>query len=339
MKELIRNWLRSYKDRRSKHKLQVLLGTKLKTLVDACETIVVEHTGEYVYTKIRDLGGVNNFGMLIHYSIKNNEPLAISKIERYELAERENRFLQWQKEYRNNDLSAQPFGITAKTEEDYTCFISSILIEPKQFSYSKAKSLYQRLGNKPDLLSYLAIKGKKETLINEIDDSTNIKSILVHLVSQFSTESAEVFYKKIILNKKKLLSKKPSFFIDLQECMQKSYNILSVSDLSSFEGLVHGDFKAQNILEDDELYKVIDCQYYTYGIRLWDMAFLYSKNEKFQNIEHHIDKFPLIEERLFIVFFYLLATMVNAKQKRAARILRDQLLPALEYLKHLLNSL
>lgn len=339
MKKLIRNWLYGYKDRRKKNQLQKLLGAKLSMLINECEAIVKEQTQENVYTKIRNLGGVNNFGMLMHYSLKNDKPLAISKIEINELAERENRFLQWQKKYHDNILAAEPFGITKKIEERYTCFISSVLIEPKQFSYSKAKNLYQRLGNNSESLSFLAINGKKETLIDEIDDSTNIKSILTHLVSRFSTENAEVFYKRIISRNKELFSLSCLVFSDLQKCMGKTYSILSAVNLSSYEGLVHGDFKAQNILEDNELYKVIDCQYYTYGIRLWDLAFLYSKNEKFHKIQRYIDEFELIEERLFIIFFYLLAVITNAKKKRVKKISHNQLLPALEYLKHLLNTL
>lgn len=341
MKELIRNWLSLYKDRRKKNQLQILLGTKLHTFINACEYIVIEQTGENVYTKVRDLGGVNNFGMLMHYSVKNNEPLAISKIEMYKLAERENRFLQWQKEHHNNNLAAKPFGITEKTEKGYACFVSSVLAEPKQFSYTKAKNLYQRLGVNPDLLSYLATSGKKEALSDEIDDSTNIKSILTNLISKFGTGRAEEFYKELLSKNKTLfsLTLTPPVFMDLQESMQKSYDVLSTVDIPSYEGLVHGDFKVQNILEDDELYKVIDCQYYTYGIRLWDLAFLFSKNEQFHSIEHYIDEFELIEERLFIIFFYLLAIIVNAKKKRGTRISRNQLLPALEYLKHLLNTL
>ena len=316
MKDLIRRWLHRYKDQRKNDELQNLLGAKLSMLIASCENIVVVQTGEKVYTKIRDLGGVNNIGMLMHYSKKNDAPLAISKIEQHDLAERENRFLYWQKEHHGSVLAAEPFGMSEKTGKGYTCFISSVLVEPEQFSYSKAIGLYERLGNNPNLLSHLALSGKKENLCDEIDDSTKIKSILVHLISKFNTKNAEIFYKGLLARNKALFSKDNLTFIELQSCMQKTYNILRTVDISSYEGLVHGDFKMQNILEDKELYKVIDCQYYTYGIRLWDLAFLYSKNENFHNIESYINESELIEERLFIVFFYLLATIANSKKKR-----------------------
>lgn len=337
MKKIIRSWVSSHKDRRILGKLKKLLGPQLQILIDRCELLVSECVDEPVYTKVRDLGGVNNLGMLMHYSIKNNAPVAISKIEKDSLAERENRFLQWQKEFHSNTLAAEPFGIISVTE-NYTCFVSSALTEIQHFSYDKATSLFQRLGREPDLLSHLAIKGRKEALIHEIDDSTNIKSILVHLVSQFDTPAAEVFYKNKISQKEEIFSKEPALFIELQSCMEKAYHFLSAKDLSPFEGLVHGDFKSQNILEDGKLYKVIDCQYYTYGIRLWDLAFLFSKNEKFHNVEKHINKHDLIEEKLFLVFFYLVATIMSTKQKRAEKVLIQQLNPSIQYLKHLLRS-
>jgi thiamine kinase-like enzyme len=95
---------------------------------------------------------------------------------------------------------------------------------------------------------------------------------------------------------------------------------------------VHGDFKPQNILTDNDGYKVIDCQYYTYGIRLWDLAFLYSKDVNgFSRIINHIDAHDLRDEKLLLVFFYLIASLMSVKQKRAKKIIEMKIIPAVEY--------
>jgi hypothetical protein len=336
VKKQIRRWSNWYKNQQKKSKFKKLVGADLMSLINSCESIILSNTGDQVYTKFRDLGGVNNLGMLIHYSIIHNKAVAISKIEENSLAEREYRFLVWQERYRKCALSAVPIGV-AKIQ-DYTCFISSVLAQPQSFSYSLAERLFQTMGQDSELLSHLALNGSKEGLSDEIDDSTKIKSILVNIVSQFNTENSGIFYKTFLLERESLFFTNPVMFSKLTSVMSDLYDYLVTRDLKSYEGLVHGDFKPQNILQDGEVYKAIDCQYYTYGIRLWDLAFLYSKDEGgFDKVKFRIDTLKKIDEKLFVLFFYLLASLINVKKKRARTTINNKLIPALNYANKLIN--
>jgi hypothetical protein len=336
VKKQIRRWSNWYKNQQKKSKFKKLVGADLMSLINSCESIILSNTGDQVYTKFRDLGGVNNLGMLIHYSIIHNRAVAISKIEENSLAEREYRFLVWQERYRKCALSAVPIGV-AKIQ-DYTCFISSVLAQPQSFSYSLAERLFQTMGQDSELLSHLALNGSKEGLSDEIDDSTKIKSILVNIVSQFNTENSGIFYKTFLLERESLFFTNPVMFSKLTSVMSDLYDYLVTRDLKSYEGLVHGDFKPQNILQDGEVYKAIDCQYYTYGIRLWDLAFLYSKDEGgFDKVKFRIDTLKKIDEKLFVLFFYLLASLINVKKKRARTTINNKLIPALNYANKLIN--
>jgi thiamine kinase-like enzyme len=330
VKKQIRRWSNWYKNQRKKSQLETLIGAELMPLIKSCENIISDSIGEHVYTKFRDLGGVNNLGMLMHYSIESHRAIAISKIEECLLAEREYRFLTWQKNYRRGVLSAVPIGI-AKTQS-YTCFISSVLEQPETFSYFQAEHLFEVMGEDSQFLSYLALDGNKENLANEIDGSTKIKSVLVNIVSQFNTNKADAFYKQFILERNSLFSSDQELYLKFKNVMHDIYDLLKTRDLKSFEGLVHGDFKPQNILTDNDGYKVIDCQYYTYGIRLWDLAFLYSKDVNgFSRIINHIDAHDLRDEKLLLVFFYLIASLMSVKQKRAKKIIEMKIIPAVEY--------
>lgn len=338
MKKLIRRWLNHYKNQRRKTQFESLVGIDLDSLVKSCEAIVLNKTGYIVYTKFRDLGGVNNHGMLLHYSVQSNQPVAISKIEESSLADREYRFLTWQEEFRANTLGAVPFGLTTVSEQGYSCLITSVLEHPKVFSYSQAQQLFHALGQQPGKVSFLSLSGEKEGLKDEINDSTRIKSILVHLVSQFGSENCESFYKTILQEREGVFKNNQDLFTTLQPLMNSIYTKLQSYDMTLHEGLVHGDFKQQNIMECGDSYRVIDCQYYTYGIRLWDLAFLYSKDANgFDNIKQEIEKLPLLEDRLLVLFFYVIASLINVKKKRANKVIVFQIYPATSYANQLLD--
>ena len=339
MKKLVRRWLSSYKDQCRKKKFEKEVGSKYQVLVKDCEDIVVNSTGIEVFTKFHDMGGANNHGMLMHYSVENSRPIAITKIEERSLAEREYHFLMWQKAHRKNSLSAIPYGLSSVLGERYTCFITSVLTHPDIFSYSKAESLFEALGQQDNLLTHLALNGCKESLAQEIDGSTRIKSILVHLVSSFKAESAEKFLNTFLSERQYLFSNDQDLFNNLLIIMKEMYNCLKGYDTSKYEGLVHGDFKQQNILTDSTTYKVIDCQYYTYGIRLWDLAFLYSKDPSgFNEIKSRIERLDPFKDKAFIVYFYLISILINVKKKRSKKVIEMQVVPAMSYLTKLLES-
>lgn len=339
MKKLIRRWLNRYKNQRRKKQFESQVGMNLNSLIKSCEEIVLEKTGNKIYTRFRDLGGANNHGMLLHYSVQHNQPIALSKIEEFSLAEREYRFLEWQRDHRDNALSAEPIGLTPVSEQGYCCFITSVLKHPKVFSYFQAQQLFHALGQQPEKVSFLSLTGKKEDLKNEINDSTKIKSILVNLVSQFGSDNSESFYKTFLKEREGLFESNKSLFLTLKFLMDSIYQGLKSYDMTDQEGLVHGDFKQQNIMEFGGSYRVIDCQYYTYGIRLWDLAFLYSKDENgFDNVKQQIEKLPLTEEKLLILFFYVIASLINVKKKRMRKTIHNQISPAMNYTFGLINN-
>lgn len=101
-------------------------------------------------------------------------------------------------------------------------------------------------------------------------------------------------------------------------------------------GLVHGDFKKKNIMADEKgNYKVIDLQYFTYGIRIWDLAFYYSKDSRgFEEIYHKLLQnfsWTKIESATFIVF-YIIASILHIKTKNCQKIVKFKLDPAIIYL-------
>jgi hypothetical protein len=339
MKKILRRWLSKYKNSRKKDNFERATGVGLDALIKSCEEVVFRTTGSAVYTEFQDLGGANNHGMLMHYATSNDQPVAISKVEDHVLAEREHRFLTWQKNHRKNSLSANPLGLVRVPDHDFSCFISTVLEHPVTFSYPKAIQLYKRLGQKTDLISYLTLSGRKEELKGEIDATTNIKSILVNLVSDFGTDNSEIFYKDFLQRKENLFINNHDLFIKLQDLMDRIYTILKTYDLTRYIGLVHGDFKPQNILEYKESYRVIDCQYYTYGIRLWDIAFLYSKDVYgFKTLNADLENFPLYEERILLTFFYVIASLINVKKKRADGVIKNKISPVMVYAINLLAT-
>lgn len=338
MKKMIRRWLNRYKNQRRKKHFENQLDINLDSLIRSCEKVVFNKTGSPVYTKFRDLGGANNEGMLLHYSTQSQQPVAISKIEESALAEREYRFLTWQKNHRSNALAATPIGLFPTTAPRHSCFISSVLEHPKSFSYLKAQQLFEQLGKDTKLLAHLSLTNNAEDLKDELDDSTKIKSILVHLVSQFGTANAERFYKAFLKERVALFDHDQRLIISLQTLMNRIYTVLKSYDMSLYEGLVHGDFKQQNIMECRGSYRVIDCQYYTYGIRVWDLAFLYSKDKRgFTNIKQHIENNSLYEEKLLMIFFYIIASLINVKKKRIRGVIDYQIAPASLYADQLLG--
>ena len=339
MKKQLRRWTNRYKNQRKKRKLELSTGLDLASLTSSCEAILLKKVNKNVYTKFRDLGGANNHGMLLHYSTITNELVAISKIEEQVLAEREHRFLTWQENYRENVLAATSYGISSIADKTYACLISSVLNHPQDFSYIKAECLFKRMGESPELVSSLSLDGCKEHLAHEITSSTKIKSILTNVVSKFQKAGTEDYISKFLLDRKILYSSNELLLNQLHDLMLRVYGILSTRDLSDYEGLVHGDYKAQNILEDKGRYKVIDCQYYTYGIRLWDLAFLYSKEAGgFEKIKDRIYAHSLPDEKLLLLFFYILASLISVKKKRAKKVLEYKIIPAVNYLTHLISA-
>lgn len=333
MKKLLRRWSKRFKNQRKKNFLLTALNFNFEELVSNIEELLIETIGIKTYTKFQDLGGVNNHGMMLHFSQGSDELVAVTKIEEYELADREHRFLDWQKEYHGNNLAASPIAVFPIENTGFSCFISSPLEHQNSFSYEKAEQLFILMGRNKSRLNYLSKDGNKDNLPREIEPTTKIKSMLANVVSRFDSEETKVFIKDFLDARKVYFETTDIKFNEVCSVLDDAYRSICFLDLALYSGLVHGDFKKQNILNFEGDYRLIDLQYYTFGLRLWDLAFLYSKDDAgFQAVLNRIDCLPSEDEKKIVVYLYVLASLINIKKKRSKKVILNNVASAVEYL-------
>lgn len=278
--------------------------------------------------EVADFGGANNQGMFLHYQDGQSTAVALSKLQPSELAEREYRFMQWSHD-RQLNLTADPVSLLSVNDQ-LGMLSSSFLKKPDNYLPSAIHSLHWRMVEASASLPFL---GSPAELRAEVSPVTPIRKLLNGLVSEQDPSRAALFCHDYIEHRRAVLG------ANLTERMHELTAKIMISWTDLFEsesGLVHGDFKRQNILAvTDHDYRVIDLQYYLQGMRTWDLAFYYSKYEEGFVYCHSCYRganriYQTSDESLF-VFFYLLASMLKIKPKHRDRILERKIRPALNY--------
>lgn len=335
MKRKIKTFFRSIKKRKQ---LKAVLRADISSLQKSIEQALIKtlDVQGVIQSRYHDPGGLNNLGMFIHNLEYQEEPFAISKLQNSVTARREYRFQSWQESYLDNRLAAKAFLLAPFRDENYSWVTGEVLYPVNSFSDLEIKTIFDKLNVSNEKLKELSIDRCVESLIYELEDNTKIKSVLLNLVSQIETENAEKFVKKYLKERESLLVCSPGLYQRLETLFSIYFSSVSKADLSFMYGLVHGDFKKQNIMADEKgNYKVIDLQYFTYGIRIWDLAFYYSKDSReFGEIYPELLQnfsWGKIERETFIVF-YAIASILHIKKKNFHKIISLKLNPAMNYL-------
>jgi len=315
--------------------LERKLGCKFKELKQNIVSYTTIKTKDRIRSsRLFDFGGVNNLGMFVHFS-ESGKRIAITKIQKSSLADREVRFLKWQEEYFKKKLTAQYFESKKISKTQYSWVSFEPLLSIKRYSNKSIRELYQSLDVEKKVLQELSLDRSLQSLVQEIEADTKIKAILRNVVCDFPSPES-ISYLNNFFNERKV------FFIRHEVEYKKIIKLFSVlqewegsKEISDMYGLVHGDFKKQNIMSSHAgEYKVIDLQYYTYGIRLWDLAFYYSKcNLTLQYIL--IDIIPIYslteKEKFVFTLFFSIAASLHLKKRTAIETIDKRIKPAIDY--------
>ena len=329
---------------KKRKQLKAVLGADIYLLQRAIEKALIEKLNiqSDIKSCYQDLGGLNNLGMFIHKLEGQDKPIAISKLQNSVAAEREYRFQNWQENYVDNRLAPRPFLLAPFKDKSYSWVTGEVLSPVEKLSEMEIKSIFDKLNVSYEQLKELSLDARVESLIYELDDNSKIKSILFNLVSQLEIEKSERFVKKFLKERELLLRNSNNLYERLDNLFSMYFSHMSKEDISFMYGLVHGDFKKENIMVAEEgSFKVVDLQYFTYGIRIWDLAFYYSKECRgFTELYPQLlQSFSWTKvERATFIAFYLVASSLHIKKKNIQKIAYLKLEPAIKCLSECLGS-
>jgi serine/threonine protein kinase len=203
------------------------------------------------------------------------------------------------------------------------------------------QALFEALDAPLDILLKLSDGQCVDSLINDIQSNTKITSLLRKVVCNFPSPESIKYINSFYEERQGYFSRSGISFSTINNIVSEVGNISNKFDIKNFYGLVHGDFKPKNILAyPSGDYKLIDFQHYTYGIRVWDLSFYYSRDKReFNSIIKTIEEkycslriFPIL-----FVFFYMIASTIHIKEKNHKKIINKKFKPAIDYLALQLN--
>lgn len=329
MRGLLRDWLVSLRTKREVARTASLCGVSAADMYAA----LMEISGEpRRFIPVR-LGGVNNQGMFLHLCNETGKPLALSKVQLLNLAQREALFMRWQEEKQLN-LSGRCLSLLTPEGSDYAILCSEYLMSPSDWDAQKIHQLQRRFTDAAQQLQEL---GTADELTQLVVADTPIKRVLRGLVAQSADARIHPWCADFLQQRLDVLAEHEPQLQQLFSAVADRWQ-----GISAPVSLVHGDFKRQNILSGgDGQYRAIDLQYYLPGQSCWDLAFYYSKYDAgFSSAWHDYQKYTDTpsEQQLQFVFFYIVASIVNVKRKRRNWILTTKVIPAMQEMEHLLGD-
>jgi serine/threonine protein kinase len=287
--------------------------------------------GQYAY---RSLGGSNNYGFVV-FTSKNKNSDWITKIATEKLLIREALFF----DYHKNDLekesgfAANTMGYDSLKNTDLEFLTLEKLEEAKRITSDQIYNLYSKSKSGQALFDNgLLVAAPK------LEPGTRIKDVLVFLVCDFESENAKDYIDNFFIERIEKLPKYCNQLLHIQFIIQECYEVLKNVD-NSLIGFVHGDFKNSNIMMDSKKQlKLIDFQYYCRGIRVWDLAFYFSKSKQSfsKGLGPILDKISTENEKKYLVFFYIFAVLLHPKPSIFEK---EKCKPALEYLVFLMKNI
>lgn len=278
------------------------------------------------------LGGFNNLFFIEHR--EKNQIKYISKIGVNHLLERENIFFEWQQVVESSAITPKKIDFRQINNSLLSCLTMSYMTVCKEIKPTSLLVLYKLLGQQSMFLSTLknAEKNKFGYQFERFGD-TKILMLLNEFVTQLHLPSSFQYIKSYLFERKNLFSDYPDVLIQINRLVCQVDHHRQINDVTLYYGLIHGDFKKGNFVQDDRGdLKVIDLQYYQYGARLWDLAFFCSKEKMdFTQIKEKI-VLPLnisnFEKELFSLF-YIVALLLHAKKNSIGSLTVQKILPAL----------
>ena len=261
--------------------------------------------------KYQSLGGSNNYGFVTFTSYNRNNDW-ITKIAPEKLLRREALFFKYHEKNLRRDIGFAPEfmgnGLFMGTNLEFLTL--KRLDKPKNITIDQVFELYSMSEVGQELFDNGLINDAEE-----LESGTRIKDILISLVCDFNSEKAKTYIDDFFIER---IENLPDYYDELlyiQSVIKKSYESLKDVD-ESLIGFVHGDFKRSNMMLDfNKQLKLIDFQYYCQGIRVWDLAFYFSKNKQsFSKVlESVLNKLPTEKEKRYFLFFYIFAVLLHIK--------------------------
>jgi len=331
MNNIFRLLVSRYKSRRLRRYVAKHYGLSISEIIDAVTIKLSRECSETISrSEYRNLGGVNNMGILLHYN-SSEHPFALTKLQSAVFAEREWRFQRWQEDHCKSVLAPNAYAYGLFPGKVFGWVTSEYLLNIKAHEAEKIVSLYNLLDVDPDNLKSLSLSGSFDKLPDEIIPDTKIKSILTYLVSGTGDDECVRFMRQYLSDRNYLLRS----LLSNDDVTNLIAGIFPTSGITL--GLVHGDFKHQNIMKSrtGEL-KIIDLQYYTYGRRIWDIAFYASKDNgsiySWFNLLDETGSLSRSDLELFLMY-YLVAAIINVKKKRSQSVIERKLRPCVELIR------
>lgn len=321
--------------------LQQQSNLPFEVIVSKVEAIILAKIGVVdLTTHYKMLGGSNNLGFLSHewpsqallQTLPQTKCCWITKFALNEMLKRESFFLQWHQINVATKKQFAPEWLTAgKLGESNVSFIVTERLTPiKSPSFKQVAELYRACKAGGGIF-------QTTKTLPLLESGSRIRDVLLHLVSQFDSPEAKVFLGQYFGERKGLLLAYQTEIEQIQKTLDKAFLVIGTIKQESL-GFVHGDFKASNMmLCNEKRLKLIDFQYWCYGVRVWDIAFFLSKQKMSfdQTVPVFMHFLTLSEqEKKLLVFFYTMAVLLHPKPKQFKWQFKNQLLPALTVLNN-----